>query len=446
MNSRKIKIALQLFSIYTLATTSAFGQSTPINTSSGDSLVLDSVIQAVVQNHPTVKAAAEALNKADAQIGLAKSGYYPNVDITSNYSHVAPVPVLNLPAFGIENLSFYPSDNFSGGLNVRQNIYDFGKTAKNVAFADEGKVIAEQSLEQVKQNMALAVVRTYYTLDFLQEAIKIKEEQLKTLQEHLDYVQKMKATGSATNYEILSTKVKISGVESQELDLKASRDVQLAILNSLLGMPAKTYHAVKTVLTVMQPDVAQDSLISHALQHRDEMQLAKGKADLALLRLGVVKTQNNPSLNFIANGGWKNGYMPDINKIKPNYVVGLGLTIPIFDGTRTKYNIMEAKSSVETSTLETEITKRNISSEVVENETSVQTALKKVNQSKLQLEQAQEALSLAQINYKTGAITNLDLLDATTSVSEIRLQLLQSEINYAVSIYKLKASLGERLY
>lgn len=443
---RKFKIAAQLSLIYFVATISLYGQTFATNATPQDSLVLDSIIQTVIQNHPSIKVAAEALNKADAQIGLAKSGYYPNVDITSNYSHVAPVPVLNLPAFGIENLSFYPSDNFSGGLNIRQNIYDFGKTAKNVALADEGKVIAEQSLGQVKQNMALAVVRTYYTLDFLQEAIKIKEEQLKTLQEHLDYVQKMKATGSATNYEILSTKVKISGVESQELDLKASRDVQLSILNSLLGMPAKTYHAVKTVLSVMQPDVAQDSLISHALQHRDEMQLAKGKANLALLRLGVVKTHNNPSLNFIASGGFKNGYMPDINKIKPNYVVGLGLTIPIFDGTRTKYKLMEAKASVETSSLESEVTKRNISSEVVENETGVQTALKKVNQSKLQLEQAKEALSLAQINYKAGAVTNLDLLDATTTVSETRLMLLKSEIDYAVSIYKLKASLGERLY
>jgi outer membrane protein len=442
---RKFKIAAQLSLIYFVATISLYGQTFATNATPQDSLVLDSIIQTVIQNHPSIKVAAEALNKADAQIGLAKSGYYPNVDITSNYSHVAPVPpAFDLPTVG--PVTLFPKDNYSGALNVRQNIYDFGKTAKNVAFADEGKVIAEQSLGQVKQNMAMAVVRTYYTLDFLQEAIKIKEEQLKTLQEHLDYVQKMKATGSATSYEILSTKVKISGVESQELDLKASRDVQLSILNSLLGMPAKTYHAVKTVLSVMQPDVAQDSLISHALQHRDEMQLAKGKANLALLRLGVVKTQNNPSLNFIASGGFKNGYFPDVTQIKANYVVGLGLTIPIFDGTRTKYKLMEAKASVETSSLESEVTKRNISSEVVENETGVQTALKKVNQSKLQLEQAKEALSLAQINYKAGAVTNLDLLDATTTVSETRLMLLKSEIDYAVSIYKLKASLGERLY
>ena len=444
MNRRKIRIASQLFSIYLISTTTVFGQTMPINTSSGDSLVLDSVIQTVIQNHPTVKAAAEALNKADAQIGLAKSGYYPNVDITSNYSHVGPVPSLEIPNLG--TFSLFPSDNFSGELNVRQNIYDFGKTAKNVALANEGKVIAEQSLDQVKQKMALAVVRNYYILGFLQEAIKIKEEQLKTLQEHLEYVQKMKITGSATNYEILSTKVKISGVESQELDLKASRDVQLSVLNSLLGQPANTYHTVKAELNILQPEIAKDSLISHAFQNRNEMLLAKEKADLALLHLGVVKTQNNPSLNFIANGGWKNGYVPDINKIKPNYVVGLGLTIPIFDATKTKYNLMEAKSSVETSNLETEVTRRNISSEVVENETSVQTSQKKVNQSKLQLEQAQEALSLAQTNYKAGAITNLDLLDATTTVSETRLMLLKSEIDYAVSIYKLKASLGERLY
>ena len=40
-----------------------------------------------------------------------------------------------------------------------------------------------------------------------------------TLNEHLDYVEKMRATGSATEYQVLATKVKISTVESQKVDL-----------------------------------------------------------------------------------------------------------------------------------------------------------------------------------------------------------------------------------
>jgi outer membrane protein TolC len=43
-------------------------------------------------------------------------------------------------------------------------------------------------------------------------------------------------------------------------------------------------------------------------------------------------------------------------------------------------------------------------------------------------------------------ITNLDLLDANTSVSESSLMLLKAKIDYVTSVYKLKAALGERIY
>jgi outer membrane protein TolC len=70
----------------------------------------------------------------------------------------------------------------------------------------------------------------------------------------------------------------------------------------------------------------------------------------------------------------------------------------------------------------------------------------KINQFELQLSQALKAYSLAETSFKSGTITNLDLLDANTSVSESRLMLLKSRIDYAASIYKLKAALGERIY
>jgi outer membrane protein len=71
---------------------------------------------------------------------------------------------------------------------------------------------------------------------------------------------------------------------------------------------------------------------------------------------------------------------------------------------------------------------------------------KKVTQYNLQLEQAIKAYLLAETSFKAGVITNLDLLDSNTSVSESRLLLLKAKIDYSASIYKLKAALVERLY
>ncbi len=422
----------------------ASGQDSIDVVSVSDSLSLNEIMKEVLQNHPVIKKAGESIKQADARIGIAKSGYLPTVDASATVSHIGPVPELSIPDFGTFQL--YPENNFNTGINVRQNIYDFGKTSSKISLADANKEMQLSTLEETKQKMAITVIMNYYSLAYLQQAIKIKDLQLETLAEHLDFVKKKKETGSGTDYEILNTKVKISVTENQKLDLLAGRKKQLAILNSLLGQPAKTEHRVKDLNIVVKPEIKEDSLLSFALNHRNDLLIARKNIEMAQIHLNIVKSESSPSINFLANGGWKNGYVPDLNEIKANYIASLSLHVPIFDGTRQKYNIVMAKSSIEALTLESDLLQRNISSEVIENEINIQTAYKKVNQTRLQLSQAEEAYKLARINYSAGAITNLELLDISTTVSESKLMVVKSEINYILSVYKLKESLGGTWY
>jgi outer membrane protein len=409
-----------------------------------DSLSLKNIIERVITSHPSVKVAQEAINNADARIGLAKTGYYPELDLTANFSNLAPVTKISIPSMGTFQL--YPENNYSASINYRQLVYDFGRTRQNIELENENKVLGEQALEQIKQKMSLYAVNSFYTLVFLQAAIRIKDEQLAALGEHLVYVEKMMATGAGTEYQILATKVKISTIESQKVDLIAALTAQQAALNSLIGNAQTTSPVVKNELAVELPVISLDSILSYAFHNRDEVLINEKKTSLSELRYGMVKLQNKPLLSFLATGGAKNGYLPDLNKPTPNYVLGLGFKIPLFDGTKNKYNLSQAQSAITSLTYESEFTKRTISNELSEAEAYMLAASKKIGQFELQLEQALKAFSLAETSFKSGVITNLDLLDANTSVSESRLLLLKSRIDYAASIYKLKAALGERLY
>jgi outer membrane protein len=113
---------------------------------------------------------------------------------------------------------------------------------------------------------------------------------------------------------------------------------------------------------------------------------------------------------------------------------------------KTKYNLLQAQSAINSVSFETENAKRYITSEVKEAEAYMNSAKQKVLQFQLQTEQALKAYSLAITSFKSGTITNLELLDSDTAVSESKLMLLKARIDYAASIYKLKAALGERLY
>ena len=409
-----------------------------------DSLSLRSLIQQVVSTYPSVKIAEEAIRNADSRISLAKTGYNPEVDMTASFANLGPVTKLTIPSFGTFQL--YPGNNYSASVNLRQLIYDFGRTRQNIELENENKAIGEQTLEQVKQKLSLYTVNNFYTLLYLQAAIKIKDEQISALNEHLQYIEKVMATGSATEYQVLTTKVKISTIESQKVDLMAAQTAQQAALNSLLGNDNACKPVVRNELTVAPPVIQSDSILSYAYHNRDEVLINEKKVTLAELRYGMTKLQNKPLLSLQASGGAKNGYIPYLNRLTPNYVIGMGLRVPLFDGMKNKYNLSQAQSAITTLSYESEFTKRNISNEVFESEALMFAASKKVSQSELQLKQALKAYSLAETSFKSGVITNLDLLDANTSVSESSLMLLKARIDYAASVYKLKAALGERIY
>jgi len=413
-------------------------------TITNDSLSLNVIIKEVVQNHPMVKKAMEDLNTSDAKIGIAQSGYLPNIDFSTAYSRMGPISQITLPDVG--TFSLMPKDNYSATINVNQTIYDFGKTEKNVLLEKQGKELNRQSIEQVKQKLSQAVIGNYFTLIYLQEAIKIKDEQLSTLNEHLRFIQKKQETGSATQYEILTTQVRISSTENQKTDLETARQVQVCQLNTLLGKPANTPQRVKNELNTGQSDLQGDSLISSAMQNRDEMKLALEKAKLADMRYSITTSQNNPVFNGFLSGGIKNGYIPYMYDPKANFIAGVNLRIPLFDGKRKQYNLVQARSAIQANDQETEIARRSIVNEVVESEANLKASQKKVDQSELQLLQATQAYNLGKVRFESGVITNLELLDGSTTVSESRLMLLKAKIEHTVNLFKLKSAIGERLY
>ncbi len=409
-----------------------------------DSLSLQQIVKQVVSSYPTVLKAQEAIISADAAIGLARSGYYPNISGQAGYTRLGPGSKLSVPMLG--SFELYPQNNYNAEVDVNEVIYDFSKTSRNVKAEESGKTISEKSVELVKQRLNLVTVISYYTLVYLQEALKINDVQLENLNDHLAFITKKKETGSATQYEILTTQVRISAAENQEVDIQTEIKTQQAILNSLLGFPASTPLKVKKNLTLANSVTDPDSLVHFALQNRYEMIIAGLNEEHAALHLKAVKSQENPVLDAFIDGGIKNGFFPNLNELTPNYAAGVGLRIPIFDATRHKNNIKIANVEINELKQETEKTRRDISTEVYQNEASLAASVQKIKQSDMQVKQAEEALDLARVSYSSGVITNLDLLDAETSEAESKVNLLKAQTDYAVSLARLNISIGRPVY
>ena len=81
-----------------------------------------------------------------------------------------------------------------------------------------------------------------------------------------------------------------------------------------------------------------DTLVGYAIDHRIEAAIAKESIDQGNLRLKMVAATNSPKVDAFASAGGKNGYVPDLNAVKANYTAGIGISIPLFDANRMRYN------------------------------------------------------------------------------------------------------------
>lgn len=413
-------------------------------TVSKDSLSLQQIIQQVLQSYPSIKKAEIEIESANASIGAARTAYNPLVDISSRYTHEGPVSKITIPSLG--TFSFRQADNYNAMVSVDQQLYDFGRTSRNIDLQKQTKQLSEMTLEQLKQQLSRTLIGNYYNIVYLQEAIRIKDEELKNLYEHLQFIEKKASTGSATQFEILTTKVRISNIENQKTDLQSGLSIQSGVLNSFLGQPQQAALYLKKEFFAPTLVESLPSLIDKASDQREEMKIVQQKSVIAKANLDVVNSKNNPILSAFANGGVQNGYSPDLGRLKANYLVGVGFKFPLFDRNKSKHERIQAKNNQMEVEQETELTKRNISNEVIECKVNVDAALKKTDQTALQLKQAQQAYNLAQTSFKAGVITNLDLLDSSTALAESELNATKSNIDYTVNLLKLKIALGERIY
>jgi outer membrane protein TolC len=160
----------------------------------------------------------------------------------------------------------------------------------------------------------------------------------------------------------------------------------------------------------------------------------------------MVKQHKNPVLGAFASGGWKNGYIPKLDQPKANYAVGFNLLIPIYDASRTNLNTQLAGSAIRSNNYEIDLTRRSITNEVMESTNALRAAVSKSELFDMQLSQARKALELADLKFKSGTLTNLDLLDSENAVAESSLMFLKAKMERVVVIWKLKATLGINLY
>lgn len=410
---------------------------------SADSIDLHRAIELTLQNHPSIKQAQSLIGTAEARIKQQGTSYQPEVEADASYTRIGPVPTFE---FGGLSAKLYPENNYDAHVSGKYLIYDFGQRDAMRELTATYKNSAQDNLDVIKTNLAYQTVQAFYSLLFLKQSLAVKDQQIAALNSHLQVTQAKVSSGTATDFDVSTTQVRVSSAQNQKTDILNEISKQEIVLRSLMGLPDTAPVNVTGNFNFIPENVKADSLISVAMSQRGEIKLAHDLQTSADKQKTVARLSDKPTVSLGAAYGFKNGYIPNLDILRGNWTAAVLFRYPIYNGDRSRYQLEESEANFQSTLANTSNVELGIRTEVNRAVSDINAARQQLATVKIQVDHAQRALERAELQYRDGIISNLDLLDAQTGLTEARLSELQIIYKNIMSRYQLERAAGDKIW
>ena len=215
------------------------------------------------------------------------------------------------------------------------------------------------------------------------------DEQIATLNKHLETAQKKESEGTSTHLDVLATKIRINKTANKRIDTASILAKQKIALRQLMGLAIDIDYDVTGSFAQVQELRDEQTLIAIALANRPEMQAALKAENTEVLGRSLAGLSNYPSISVQGEAGYKmvlSATNQDVNALTFNWEIGVLLTMPIFDGFRAEKKKDESDAKIEAAHQGSDEQRQTITMQVLE-------ALQDLSASHAQIVNAQARLS-----------------------------------------------------
>jgi outer membrane protein TolC len=159
---------------------------------------------------------------------------------------------LNQPAF---------LNNFQSLVSGDQTLYDAGKTKRAVRTAKLGEDVSREDGRRSQLEVIAQVVRFYWNTQLGAEEVNVTAQALRSAEADLERSEARRASGMATDADVLSIRVHLAGVREEQIWRSADIEVARAEMNDAIGLPLDSAHSLTTPLAplpVTQTELSGD--------------------------------------------------------------------------------------------------------------------------------------------------------------------------------------------
>lgn len=397
-----------------------------------DEVTLRSAVAYAVKHQAQVRRLEVAEDITEANIRSRLSQWYPQVNFNFLLQHNFALPTTvisgNAIRTGLNNTS---AGQFGGSQLIFSRDALLASRTRN-----DVRQQARQTTASSRIDVAADVAKAFYDVLAASQQINVARENIIRIERSLRDAQNQYAAGVADKIDYKRATITLNNsrasLRSNEELLKARKEY----LKSLMGYPVSGELNIVYDTLAMEQEIALDTLQTVDYSARIEYRLLETQRSLLDANVRYNKWSYLPTASF--NGGYNLNFLNDqfselYGTSYPNSFAGLGLSIPIFQGGKRKYDLRAARLQLKQNDWDLTDLKNNINAQYAQALADYKGNLANYQALKENVSIAQEVYDVVQLQYRSGIKTYLEVV---TSETDLR----TAQINFYNALYRLLSS------
>jgi outer membrane protein len=418
-----------------------------------DSMIvtMDEAVKQALEENPEIIVARNQRAIADNNASIAKANLLPS--LTANAGYTLEVNDTYIEFAGEErppiNEAGAQASTFQANLELNYNIFNgLAKYKNHESLLIQSDITDQQTRLQV-ENTILQTINTFLEIVRLKEETNINEEAVETSLQRFQRVENQYDFGGVTKLQVLNARVDLNNDSinfARSLTNLANNKRNLMIL---MGNQPDTIFTVPTNLSINRT-ISLENIKQEALKNNTNLILTELRRQNADIQTVIARSNNYPRLDLSASYGYtRNENEANFFTFQENlgFSGSLNLSYNIFNGDQRARQIQNAKlqlaSSKETENFAKKQVKRDVLNAYENYENSLfllSLAEDDIYTARLNFERSEEAYQTGQINSTEYRQAQLNLVQASYRIIELKVQAKNAE----VELYRLAGALLAR--
>jgi outer membrane protein TolC len=335
--------------------------------------------------------------------------------------------------------------NMSLGVQASQILFDASilvALKARQSLVDLSKLNTQRTEEEIRVNVSKA----YYNCVIAEKRATLLNENIKLLTSVEDMTRKLFQEGFAEKIDADRLLVQRNNLETEKDKINNLIELSYALLKFQMGMSMNDNISLNQEISIEEVKNGLELDIVVDYNNRIEMNLLKTAKKLNQYDLERYQKSYLPTVAAALSGSYASQTIAFKELFTlPYFPTGafvLSASVPLYDGNSRKAKVRQAKLSILKNENDIDAFKQAVDLESNNAKTQLKNSLMSLENQQNNIELAQKVYDIAQKKYKEGLGTNIEIIQAETSLKESKTNYYNSLYDAIISKIDYQKSLG----